>query len=40
MGECREARTHRTKAKEMIEQMGYHRRDGEVVEIEAKLNAG
>jgi hypothetical protein len=26
-------------AKAMIEEMGYHRRDGEVAEIEAKLNA-
>ncbi|MCI0391190.1 MAG: hypothetical protein MOB07_20815 [Acidobacteria bacterium] len=26
-------------AKAMIEEMGYHRRDGEVAEIEAVLNA-
>jgi len=26
-------------AKAMIEEMGYHRRDGEVAEIEAQLNA-
>jgi tetratricopeptide (TPR) repeat protein len=38
-GEREEARAHWTKAKEMIEKMGYHRRDGEVAEIEAQLKA-
>ena len=38
-GEREQAHAHWTKAKEMIEQMGYHRRDGEVSEIEQQLNA-
>ena len=35
-----EAREHLATAKEMIERMGYHRRDGEVVELEERLKAG
>jgi tetratricopeptide (TPR) repeat protein len=35
--EREEARAHWTKAKEMIEQMGYHRRDGELKEIAEQL---
>jgi len=31
------AREHWAKAKEMIERMGYHRRDGELNEIEQQL---
>ena len=38
-GEREAARAHWTKAKAMIEQMGYHRRDGEVAEIEQQLKA-
>ena len=38
-GERDQARVHWATAKAMIEEMGYHRRDGEVVEIEQQLNA-
>ncbi len=34
MGDKRKAREHLDKAKEMVERMGYHRRDGEVAELE------
>ncbi|MBE9571429.1 MAG: TIR domain-containing protein [Proteobacteria bacterium] len=37
MGDKRKAREHFAKAKEMIVKMGYHRRDGEVEEIEEQL---
>lgn len=37
MGEAAEAREHLASAKEMIERMGYHRRDGEVAELEERL---
>jgi len=37
MGEKEKAREHLATAREMIEQMGYHRRDGEVEELEAML---
>ncbi len=36
-GEREEARAHWTQAKAMIEQMGYHRRDSELKEIERQL---
>ncbi len=36
MGEAPEAREHLATAKEMIGRMGYHRRDGEVAELEEK----
>lgn len=37
-GEKDQAQEHLAKAKTLIEQMGYHRRDGEVKEIEAMIN--
>ncbi len=37
MGENPKAREHLATAKEMVGRMGYHRRDGEVVELEAEL---
>ena len=40
MADKPEAREHLATAKEMIERMGYHRRDGEVVELEERLKAG
>ena len=40
MGEEAEAREHLATAKEMIGRMGYHRRDGEVAELEGRLTAG
>ncbi len=40
MGEETEAREHLATAKEMVGRMGYHRRDGEVAELEARLEAG
>jgi hypothetical protein len=36
-GEKEEARQSLAKAKEMIKEMGYHRRDGEVAELEREL---
>ena len=39
MGEKTKAREHWARAKEMVEQMGYHRRDEEVAELEKKLKA-
>ncbi|MEE8247806.1 MAG: hypothetical protein V3S87_11155, partial [Alphaproteobacteria bacterium] len=36
-GEKPKARDHLATAKEMVERMGYHRRDGEVEELEKKL---
>jgi hypothetical protein len=38
-GDSASARKAWETAKAMIEEMGYHRRDGEVAEIGAKLNA-
>ena len=38
-GDPTRARAHWATAKAMIERMGYHRRDGEVAEIEQQLNA-
>ena len=35
-----EAREHLVTAKEMIGRMGYHRRDGEVDDLEKQLDAG
>ena len=40
MGDRPEARERLATAKEMIGRMGYHRRDGEVAELEAQLKAG
>ena len=40
MGEKPEARERLARAKEMIGRMGYHRRDGEVAELEERLEAG
>ena len=40
MGEEAEAREHLATAKERIGRMGYHRRDGEVAELEGRLGAG
>ena len=40
MGEEGEARAHLATATEMIGRMGYHRRDGEVAELEGRLAAG
>ncbi len=40
MGEAPEAREHLATATEMIGRMGYHRRDGEVAELEGRLGAG
>ena len=40
MGEEHEAREHLATATEMIGRMGYHRRDGEVAELEGRLGAG
>ncbi len=37
-GEKDRAREHFVKAKQMVEQIGYHRRDGEVKELEAMIN--
>ncbi len=37
MGEKLKARESLASAKEMIERMGYHRRDGEVAELEGQL---
>ena len=37
MGEKEQAREHWEKAKEMVDEMGYHRRDGEVEELEEQL---
>ena len=36
-GDKKEARESLAKAKGMIEEMGYHRRDGEVAELEERL---
>ena len=36
-GQAAEARLHLATGKEMVEEMGYHRRDGEVRELEAAL---
>ncbi|MGH9799949.1 MAG: hypothetical protein ACRD82_06250 [Blastocatellia bacterium] len=38
-GDTEKARDHWRKAQALVEQTGYHRRDGEVAEIEAQLNA-
>jgi hypothetical protein len=38
-GDCGTARKAWETAQKMIEEMGYHRRDGEVAEIEQQLNA-
>ena len=38
-GDPTRAREHWATAKAMIERMGYHRRDGEVAEIEEQLKA-
>ncbi len=40
MGDAPEARAHLATATEMIGRMGYHRRDGEVAELEGRLAAG
>ncbi len=40
MGEEAQARERLATAKEMIGRMGYHRRDGEVAELEGQLKAG
>ena len=40
MGEEAEARAHLATAKEMVERMGYHRRDGEVAELAERLKVG
>ena len=40
MGEEAEAREHLATAKEMVGRMGYRRRDGEVAELEERLDAG
>jgi hypothetical protein len=40
MGDKPEAREHLATATEMIGRMGYHRRDGEVAELEERLKAG
>jgi len=40
MGKEPDAREHLATAKEMIGRMGYHRRDGEVAELEGRLAAG
>ncbi len=40
MGEKAEAREHVAIAKESIGRMGYRRRDGEVAELEGRLEAG
>ncbi len=40
MGEEPEARARLATAKEMVGRMGYHRRDGEVAELEERLGAG
>ncbi|MHA1152245.1 MAG: tetratricopeptide repeat protein [Alphaproteobacteria bacterium] len=40
MGDAPEAREHLAVAKESIVRMGYHRRDGEVAELEGWLGAG
>ena len=37
MGEKEKAREHWKKAKEMVAEMGYHCRDGEVEELEKEL---
>jgi hypothetical protein len=37
-GKPDQARQHLATAKAMIEDMGYHRRDGEVAELEGALN--
>ena len=38
-GEKDKARQSLAKAEEMIEEMGYHRRDGEVAELEGVLES-
>ena len=38
-GQAAEARQHLATAKAMVEEMGYHRRDGEVEELEERLKA-
>ena len=38
-GEEEKARESLAKAKRMIEEMGYHRRDGEVAELEGELES-
>jgi hypothetical protein len=38
-GEKEKARKSLAKAKEMIDEMGYHRRDGEVAELEVELES-
>ncbi len=40
MDEKPEAREHLATAKEMVGRMGYHRRDGEVAELEERLEVG
>ncbi len=40
MDDTPEAREHLARAKEMVGPMGYHRRDGEVAELEERLDAG
>ena len=40
MGEEAEAREHLATARKMVGRMGYHRRDGEVAELEARFEAG
>jgi tetratricopeptide (TPR) repeat protein len=40
MGDAPAAQPHLATAKEMIGRMGYHRRDGEVAELEERLAAG
>ena len=40
MGNKPEARERLATAKEMVGRMGYHRRDGEVAELEERLEAG
>ena len=37
-GNTAEARRHLAIAKAMVEEMGYHRRDGEVAEVEGMMN--
>ena len=37
LGEKETAREHWETAKEMVDEMGYHRRDGEVEELEKML---
>ena len=39
MGDKPKARKHWAKAKKMVKEMGYHRRDGAVAELEEQVNA-